>query len=219
MSHDLRSLQGSQLQTLYVLFNNVWVLYIYTYIQYIYVYIYIYMILVIFHCQMWQYCCERADLFSLIFKKKKRIKQSRVGSTGNRKWQQQRRQVGGKKAYFVATIGLFGFKSTSVVIVCNPGSGWLRLYSVFSRLRKPFFTVRGAVGHRKQNQRGSDGRFLGVREESNKPSQTQMGGKKDTLAVLIIFQWSNISLVNRVEKKKPFGQSVVTIVITVLLLR
>lgn len=53
MSHDLPSPQGSHLQTLYILFNNIWIFY---------------MILVIFHCQVWKCCCESADLFSLIVK-------------------------------------------------------------------------------------------------------------------------------------------------------
>lgn len=53
MSHDLPSPQGSHLQTLYILFNNIWIFY---------------MMLVIFHCQVWKSCCESADLFSLIVK-------------------------------------------------------------------------------------------------------------------------------------------------------
>lgn len=167
MSHDLRSLQGSQLRYTYYLI-------IYGYYIYIW-YIYIYMILVIFHCQMWQYCCERADLFSLIFKK--RIKQLRVGSTENRKWRQRRRQVGRKKkAYFVSIIGLLMFKSTSVVIVCNPGSGWLRLYSVFSRLRNSFlqFVEKSTTGSRTREVRVEDSWTL----ERNPTNHPNPNGKK-----------------------------------------
>lgn len=143
------------------------------------VYIYIYMILVIFHCQMWQYCRERADLFSLIFKKKKN---KTVTSWFNRKQEvaTAASTSGGEKRLILCRLQVFfGFKTTSVVIVCNLGSGWLRLYSVFFTFTRQlfFFTVRGDVstGSGTREVRMEDSWTL-ERNPTNHPNPN--GGKK-----------------------------------------